>query len=66
MDLNWVKQYCRQTLNLEAVKALFSTGKTPLIEGFISKRTKRPFKAHLTFDEKTGKIGFEFPTERKI
>ena len=43
------KTILQQTLNLEAVKALFSTGKTPLIEGFISKRTKRPFKAHLTF-----------------
>jgi len=60
------KTILQQTLNLEAVKALFSTGKTPLIEGFISKRTKRPFKAHLTFDEKTGKIGFEFPANGKF
>ena len=60
------KTILQQSLSLEAVKALFSTGKTPLMEGFISKRTKRPFKAHLTFDEKTGKIGFEFPANGKF
>ena len=60
------KTILQQTLNLDSVKALFSTGKTPLIEGFISKRTKRPFKAYLTFDEKTGKIGFEFPANGKF
>jgi DNA topoisomerase-3 len=60
------KTILQQSLNIDAVKALFSTGKTPLIEGFISKRTKRPFKAHLTFDEKTGKIGFEFPPNGKF
>ncbi|MFL2843229.1 MAG: DNA topoisomerase III [Coraliomargaritaceae bacterium] len=48
-------------LNLNIVKLLLSTGKSELINGFISKRTKRPFKAHLTFDQKNGKIGFEFP-----
>ena len=60
------KTILQQSLKIDAVKALFSTGKTPLIEGFISKRTKRPFKAHLTFDEKTGKIGFEFPPNGKF
>lgn len=49
----------------EIMEALLSTGKSPLIEGFISKRTKRPFKAHLTFDVATGKIGFEFPPNPK-
>lgn len=39
---------------------LIEKGKTDLIKGFISKRTKRAFSAYLTFDHKTGKIGFEF------
>jgi DNA topoisomerase-3 len=60
------KTILQQSLDLDSVKALFTTGKTPLMEGFISKRTKRPFKAHLTFDEKTGKIGFEFPANGKF
>ncbi|MEG2810532.1 MAG: hypothetical protein RR889_07810, partial [Akkermansia sp.] len=41
-------------------------GKTPLLKGFISQRTKRPFDAYLVLNFKTGKIGFEFDkTERK-
>ena len=39
---------------------LIEKGKTDLIPGFISKRTKRAFTAYLTFDEGSGKIAFEF------
>lgn len=44
----------------QAIK-LLSTGRTDLIRGFVSNRTKRKFDAHLTFDQKAGKIGFDFP-----
>lgn len=50
------------------VEKLFTEGKTPLLDGFVSKRTKRTFKAHLTLDFESGKIGFEFaprPTAKK-
>ena len=40
---------------------LISTGKTDVIKGFVSNRTKRKFDAYLTFDPKDGKIGFDFP-----
>ena len=40
---------------------LISTGKTDVLKGFVSNRTKRKFDAHLTFDLKDGKIGFDFP-----
>ncbi len=40
---------------------LISTGKTDVIKGFVSNRTKRKFDAYLTFDPKEGKIGFDFP-----
>jgi DNA topoisomerase-3 len=40
---------------------LVSTGKTDVIKGFVSNRTKRKFDAHLTFDPKEGRIGFDFP-----
>jgi DNA topoisomerase-3 len=40
---------------------LLKDGKTDLIKGFISNKTKRPFDAFLILDPKTGKIGFEFP-----
>ena len=40
---------------------LLSHKKTKLLAGFVSKRTKRSFKAYLTLDV-VGKIGFEFAT----
>jgi DNA topoisomerase-3 len=40
---------------------LIGTGKTDVLKGFVSNRTKRKFDAHLTFDPKDGKIGFDFP-----
>jgi DNA topoisomerase-3 len=40
---------------------LISTGKTDVLKGFVSNRTKRKFDAFLTFDPKDGKIGFDFP-----
>jgi DNA topoisomerase-3 len=40
---------------------LLSEGKTDLLQGFVSNRTKRKFDAHLTFDLDTAKIGFDFP-----
>jgi len=54
------KTILQRELQPAEVESLFATGKTPLIEGFISKRTKRPFKAFLTLDFDSGKIGFEF------
>ncbi|MFO8027979.1 MAG: DNA topoisomerase III [Opitutales bacterium] len=62
------KTILQKELQPAEVEKLFTTGKTPLLEGFVSKRTKRPFKAHLTLDFETGKIGFEFaprPTKKK-
>ena len=40
---------------------LIGSGKTDVLKGFVSNRTKRKFDAHLTFDPKDGKIGFDFP-----
>jgi DNA topoisomerase-3 len=40
---------------------LISEGKTDLLKGFVSNRTKRKFDAFLTFDPSTAKIGFDFP-----
>ncbi|MGC6423603.1 MAG: DNA topoisomerase III [Lentimonas sp.] len=61
------KTILQKELPTDAVEKLFTEGKTPLIDGFISKRTKRPFKAHLTLDFEKGKVGFEFaprPTKK--
>ncbi|BCX48928.1 DNA topoisomerase [Haloferula helveola] len=45
----------------EELLKMLAEGKTGLIKGFISNRTKRPFDAHLVLDLDAGKIGFEFP-----
>lgn len=42
----------------EQAQKLLTTGKTDLLEGFISKRG-RPFAAYLKLED--GKVGFEFP-----
>jgi len=54
------KVILQKELQPEEVEKLFTEGKTSLLDGFVSKRTKRAFKAHLTLDFDTGKIGFEF------
>jgi DNA topoisomerase-3 len=55
------KTILQRELQPAEVEKLFAQGKTPLIKDFVSKRTKRPFKAYLTLDFDSGKIGFEFP-----
>lgn len=44
----------------EEVEAIVSSGKSPLLKGFVSQRTKKPFDAYLSLNSKTGKVGFEF------
>ena len=39
---------------------LLATGRSDLLPGFVSQRTRRKFKAYLSFDPKEGKVGFEF------
>ncbi|MBK1833589.1 DNA topoisomerase 3 [Roseibacillus ishigakijimensis] len=58
------KTILQKELPKEEVLKLLKEGKTGLIPGFVSKRTKRPFSAHLTLDSGTGKIGFEFPPRK--
>jgi DNA topoisomerase-3 len=51
----------KQEIPVDQAFKLLSEGKTDLIKGFVSNKTKRPFDAHLTLDPASGKIGFEFP-----
>jgi DNA topoisomerase-3 len=39
---------------------LLATGKTDLMENFVSNKTRRKFKARLAYDAKEGKVTFEF------
>jgi DNA topoisomerase-3 len=42
------------------MQRLLETGKTNLLKGFISNKTRRKFSAYLVRDPATGKVGFEF------
>jgi DNA topoisomerase-3 len=54
------KKILSKEIDRGQVKKLLAEGKTDLILGFVSTRTKRPFKAFLVLKE-GGKLGFEFP-----
>jgi DNA topoisomerase-3 len=54
------KTILQKELTAADVEKMLTEGKTGLLPGFISKKTKRAFAAHLTFDPETAKIGFEF------
>jgi DNA topoisomerase-3 len=49
----------QQPVDATQMKKLLSTGKTDLLDKFISKKTGRAFKAYLVLG-KDGKVGFEF------
>jgi DNA topoisomerase-3 len=53
----------QQEIVPEQMSKLLNDGKTDLLPGFVSQRTRRPFKAFLVKD-KNGKVSFEFE-ERK-
>jgi len=50
----------QQPVTHEEMTRLLTTGRTKLLEDFVSNKTKRKFKAFLVYDTKEGKVGFEF------
>ncbi len=50
----------QQPVDAEQMGKLLSTGKTDLLDKFVSMRTRRPFKAMLAWDAEAGKVNFEF------
>jgi DNA topoisomerase-3 len=42
------------------MEKLLATGKTDLLDKFVSMRTRRAFKAFLTWNAEEGKVTFEF------
>ena len=50
----------QQPVMREQMSKLLSTGKTDLLDKFVSMRTRRAFKAHLVWDKEAGKVNFEF------
>jgi DNA topoisomerase-3 len=50
----------QQAITPEQMGKLLADGRTDLLEGFVSQRTRRPFKARLAWNAEEGKVGFEF------
>ena len=59
-DFKSGKIILQQPVIREQMTQLLATGKTSLLENFVSNKTRRKFKARLAFDKKEGKVSFEF------
>jgi DNA topoisomerase III len=59
-DFKSGKIILQQPVPREQMTKLLETGKTDLLDKFVSMRTRRPFKAFLAWDKEAGKVNFEF------
>ncbi len=59
-DFKSGKIILQQPVAPEQMTKLLATGKTDLLDKFVSMRTRRPFKAFLAWDAEAGKVNFEF------
>jgi DNA topoisomerase III len=50
----------QQVIEHDQVRKLLADGKTDLLEKFVSMRTRRAFKAYLSYDAEAGKVSFAF------
>ena len=54
----------QQVISPEQVSKLLSTGRTDLLDEFVSSRTQKRFTAMLVWDVQAGKVNFEFPSAK--
>jgi DNA topoisomerase-3 len=59
-DFKSGKIILQQPIAREQMTKLLAGGKTDLLDGFVSNKTRRKFKAYLAYDQKEGKVVFEF------
>jgi DNA topoisomerase-3 len=59
-DFKSGKIILQQPVPREEMAKLLASGKTSLLENFVSNKTRRKFKAYLTYDAKEGKVVFAF------
>ena len=62
-DFRTGKVILQQEIEPTQIRKLLSEGRTELLTGFISSRTRRKFKAYLKRGD-DGKVGFEFETRK--
>ena len=66
-DFSFSRRILQRGISPEEMRALLTEGRTGVMEGFVSKKTGRPFSAHLTMaldGKEPGKLGFEFPPRK--
>jgi len=59
-DFKSGKIILQQPVAHEQMHKLLAGGRTDLLDGFVSNRTRRKFKAYLRYDAQEGKVVFEF------
>jgi DNA topoisomerase-3 len=59
-DFKSGKIILQQPVSREQMGKLLAGGKTDLLDGFVSNKTRRKFKAYLAYDKAEGKVNFEF------
>ena len=59
-DFKSGKIILQQPITREEFAKLLTTGKTSLLDNFVSNKTRRKFKAYLSYNSKEGKVVFEF------
>jgi DNA topoisomerase-3 len=59
-DFRSGKIILQQEVPRDEMQKLLATGKTSLLKGFVSNKTRRKFSAFLVRDAATGKVAFEF------
>ncbi len=59
-DFRSGKVILQQSIERSQMSRLLAEGKTELLKGFISNKTRRKFSAFLKWDASAGKVGFEF------
>ncbi|MDR6534757.1 DNA topoisomerase III [Variovorax soli] len=66
-DFKTGKIILQQPVERAQIEKLLATGKTDLLDKFVSMRTRRSFKAFLAWNAEEGKVSFEFePREGKF
>ncbi|AMO23146.1 DNA topoisomerase III [Ramlibacter solisilvae] len=66
-DFKSGKIILQQPVERAQMEKLLATGKTDLLDKFVSMRTRRAFKAFLMWDKEAGKVNFEFePRQSKF
>jgi DNA topoisomerase-3 len=59
-DFKSGKIILQQPVPREEITKLLASGKTSLLENFVSNKTRRKFKAYLAYDAKEGRVSFVF------